>query len=141
MRVVRQNFGMAIVYNILAVPLAIVGFFPAATASLASLENAIPPMLGNPPIVVAEWPVLVTVALPLAVGILLVSNQPVLWAQLGAWPQRISRLTRLQWLFRLGWWAMTQISTAWADVLKVIEGAGYMGWVLVLFLMLFLLIR
>lgn len=125
----------------LAVPLAIVGFFPAATASLASLENAIPPMLGNPPIVVAEWPVLVTVALPLAVGILLVSNQPVLWAQLGRWPHRISRLTRLQWLFRFTWWGMTQVSTAWAGVLKVVEGAGYMGWVLVLFLMLFLLIR
>jgi hypothetical protein len=125
----------------LAIPLAVVGFFPEATASLASLENAIPPMLGNPPTVIAEWPVLVTVALPLAMGILLVSNQPVLWAQLGQWPQRINRLTRLQWLFRLSWWGMNQISAGWASVLQVIEGAGYMGWVLVLFLMIFLLIR
>ena len=125
----------------LAIPLAVVGFFPEATASLASLENAIPPMLGNPPSVIAEWPVLVTVALPLAVGILLVSNQPVLWAQLGKWPQRISRVTRLQWLFRLSWWGMTQMSAAWAAVLQVVEGAGYMGWVLVLFLMIFLLVR
>jgi hypothetical protein len=43
----------------LAIPLAIVGFFPAAIASLVSLEDAIPPMLGNPPTVIAEWPVLV----------------------------------------------------------------------------------
>lgn len=125
----------------LAIPLAVVGFFPAATASLASLENAIPPMLGNPPIVIAEWPVLVTVALPLAIGILLVSNQAVLWAQLGPWPQRLSRFTRLQWLFRLGWWGLNQVSAGWAGVLKVVEGAGYMGWVLVLLLMIFLLIR
>jgi hypothetical protein len=125
----------------LAIPLAVVGFFPEATASLVSLENAIPPMLGNPPSVIAEWPVLVTAALPLAVGILLVSNQPVLWAQLGPWPRRISQLTRLQWLFRFTWWGMNQVSAGWAGVLQVVEGAGYMGWVLVLFLMIFLLIR
>jgi hypothetical protein len=125
----------------LAIPLAVVGFFPAATASLASMENAIPPMLGNPPTVIAEWPVWVAVALPLAVGILVVSNQQILWAQLGQWPQRISQITRLQWLFRLTWWGMNQISLWWAGVLQVVEGAGYMGWVLVLFLMIFLLIR
>jgi hypothetical protein len=125
----------------LAIPLAVIGFFPAQVASLASLENAIPPMLGSPPTVVAEWPVLLTVALPLGIGILLVSNQQILWAQLGQWPQRINRLTRLQWLFRLSWWALNQISAAWAGVLQVVEGAGYMGWVLVLFLMIFLLIR
>jgi hypothetical protein len=79
--------------------------------------------------------------LPLAIGILLVTNQPVLWAQLGPWPQRISRVTRLQWLFRLSWWGMNELSAAWWNVLQVVEGAGYMGWVLVLFLMIFLLIR
>jgi hypothetical protein len=125
----------------LAIPLAVVGFFPEAMASLASLEDAIPPMLGNPPTVIAEWPVLVTVALPLALGILLVSNQPALWAQLGPWPQRISRVTRLQWLFRLSWWGMNQFSSGWASVLQVLEGAGYMGWVMVLCLMIFLLLR
>jgi hypothetical protein len=125
----------------LAIPLAVVGFFPAATASLASMENAIPPMLGNPPSVIAEWQVLVTVALPLALGTLLVSNQPALWAQLGPWPERISQVTRLQWLFRLSWWSMNQLSFGWAGVLQVVEGAGYMGWVLVFFLMIFLLIR
>jgi hypothetical protein len=125
----------------LAIPLVVIGFFPAAVASLASLENAIPPMLGNPPIVIAEWPVWVTVVLPLALGILLVSNQPILWAQLGKWPERINRVTRLQWLFRLSWWGMGQFSEGWGGVFQVVEGAGYMGWVLVLFLMIFLLIR
>jgi hypothetical protein len=36
---------------------------------------------------------------------------------------------------------MNQLSAGWAGVLQVVEGAGYMGWVLVLFLMIFLLIR
>ncbi len=125
----------------LAVPLAIVGFFPAATASLANLENAIPPTLGRPPIVVAEWPVWVTVALPVIVGIAIVSNQPALWAQLGPWPARMSRLTRLQWLFRFSWWGVTQVSEGWGNAVRVIEGAGYMGWVLVFSFMAYLLTR
>jgi hypothetical protein len=132
---------LLIAVTALAIPLAVVGFFPTATASLANLEDAIPPMLGNPPSVIAEWPVLVTVAIPLALGILLVSNQPSLWGQLGPWPQRISQVTRLQWLFRLSWWGVNQISLGWGGVLRLVEGAGYIGWVLVLFLMIFLLVR
>jgi hypothetical protein len=125
----------------LALPLAIVGFFPAATAALAGLENAIPPMLGNPPSVIADWRVLLTVALPLALGIALVSNQPELWRQLGPWPDRISVVTRLQWLFRATWWGVSQVSNSWGGVLRLVEGAGYMGWVLVFFLLTFLLVR
>ena len=125
----------------LAVPLAIVGFFPAATASLANLADAIPPMLGKPPMVVAEWPVWVTVAAPLALGITLVSNQPALWLQLGPWPARFNRLTRLQWLFRLGWWGANQVSDGWGSAVRLIEGAGYMGWVVVIVLLGYLLVR
>lgn len=125
----------------LALPLLVVGFFPAATASLVALENAIPPMLGNPPSVVAEWPVLVTVALPLIAGIVLVSNQPSLWAQLGPWPQRLHLFTRLQWLFRLTWWGVNQLGAGWAAALRVVEGAGYVGWMLVFFVMTYLLVR
>jgi len=125
----------------LAVPLAIVGFFPAATASLANLADAIPPMLGKPPMVVADWPVWVAVAVPLALGITLVSNQPALWLQLGPWPTRLNRLTRLQWLFRLAWWSANQVSDSWGSVVRLIEGAGYMGWVVVIMLLGYLLLR
>lgn len=125
----------------LAIPLAVVGFFPAATASLANLGDAIPPTLGKPPMVVAEWPVWVTVALPLIIGITVVSNQPALWAQLGPWPERMSRLTRLQWLFRFSWWGVNQVSDGWGSAVRVVEGAGYMGWVLVISYMVFLLTR
>ncbi len=125
----------------LAIPLAVVGFFPAATASLAGLENAIPPMLGNPPSVIADWRVLLTVALPLALGIALVSNQPEIWRQLGPWTYRISQVTRLQWLFSALWWGISQVSNGWGGVLRLVEGAGYMGWVLVFFLFTFLLIQ
>ncbi len=125
----------------LAIPLAIVGFFPAATASLANLQDAIPPMLGNPPMVVADWPVWVTVAAPLALGITLVSHQPALWLQLGPWPMRLNRLTRLQWLFRVAWWGSTRVSEGWGSAVRLVEGAGYMGWVVVIMLLGYLLVR
>lgn len=125
----------------LGVPLAIVGFFPEATAALASLEGAIPPMLGNPPNVVADWPVWVAVSLPLILGIALVSLRPTVWAALGPWPERLSRLTRLQWLFRFSWWGVNQASNGWGGVLRVLEGAGYMGWVMVAILMAYLLLQ
>jgi hypothetical protein len=125
----------------LAVPLAVVGFFPEPAASLANLGDAIPPMLGNPPMVVAEWPVWVTIGVPLLLGITLVSNQPGLWLQLGPWPTRLNRLTRLQWLFRLGWWSANQASETWGSAVRLVEGAGYMGWVAVIMLLGYLLVR
>lgn len=125
----------------LALPLAIVGFFPEATAELANLAGAIPPMLGSPPSVVADWPVWVAVSLPLAAGIGLVSLRPTLWAALGPWPERLSRMTRLQWLFRFSWWGVNQVSDSWGSVVRIVEGAGYMGWVLVAILMGYLLLQ
>ena len=98
-------------------------------------------MLGKPPMVVADWPVWVTVAIPLALGISLVSNQPALWLQLGPWPTRLNRLTRLQWLFRLAWWGVNQISEGWGSAVRLIEGAGYMGWVIVIMLLGYFLVR
>jgi hypothetical protein len=126
---------------LLGLPLGISGFFPAATAELANLVDAIPPMLGSPPNVVAEWPVWVAVSAPLALGIILVSIRPMLWNMLGPWPERLSRLTRLQWLFRFIWWGVNQISDSWGNVLRVVEGAGYIGWAVVVILMGYLLVR
>src|SRR5690606_31511784 len=126
---------------LLGFPLALVGFFPVQTAELANLSNAIPPMLGNPPNVVAEWPVWVAVSLPLILGIGLVSVRPTLWALLDPWPERLSRLTRLQWLFSFSWWSVNQVSEVWGNVLRVVEGAGYMGWVVVAIVMGYLLVR
>jgi hypothetical protein len=125
----------------LALPLAIAGFFPVPVASLASMVDAIPPGLGNPPSVVAEWPIWIAVSLPLLFGIGLVMIRPALWSALGPWPDRLSRLTRLEWLFRVTWWGVNQASEAWGGVLRVVEGAGYAGWVMVFLLMGYLLVR
>jgi hypothetical protein len=125
----------------LAIPLAIIGFYPRATAEMAGIFQTIAPTLGNPPIVVAEWPIWVTLVVPLGAGIALVSFQPPLWRQAGPWPNRIGRVTRLQWLFRLGWWGVSRISEGWGSALRTIEGAGYVGWVLVFGLTAFLLFR
>jgi hypothetical protein len=125
----------------LALPLAIAGFFPVPVAELASMFDAIPPGLGNPPSVVAEWPIWIAVSLPLLFGIGLVMVRPALWSVLGPWPERLSRLTRLEWSFRLTWWSVNQASEAWGGVLRVVEGAGYAGWVMVFLLMGYLLVR
>ena len=125
----------------LGVPLTIVGFFPQAIAGLASLPNAIPPTLGNPPSVVADVPVWITVALPLLLGIGLVTVRPGLWSWLGKWPDRLGYLTRLEWLFQLAWWSVSQASELWGNALRAVEGAGYFGWILVFVLLAYLLVR
>lgn len=121
--------------------LAIVGFFPGTIAGMASLPGAIPPTLGNPPSVVAEWPVWVAVLLPLLFGLGLVAVRPWLWSWLGSIPDRISRMARLEWLFRLIWWGINRTSDALGGTTRIIEGTGYLGWVMVIVVMAYLLIR
>jgi hypothetical protein len=123
----------------LGLPLAVTGFFPATVATLASLPDAIPPMLGTPPSVVAEPPVWVTLALPLMLGITLVWVRPRLWPRLGDLPVSIYRATNLEWLFDAVWWLISQISRIWGRTVNVLEGAGYIGWALVVLLIVYLL--
>ncbi|MEX1019747.1 MAG: hypothetical protein WDZ49_08815 [Litorilinea sp.] len=121
--------------------LAIVGFFPGTIAGMASLPDAIPPTLGNPPSVVAEFPVWIAASLPLIFGLGLVAVRPVLWSWLGSLPDRISGLARLEWLFRFIWWGINRTSDLLGGAMRIVEGTGYMGWVLVIGVMAYLLIR
>lgn len=125
----------------LGLVLAIVGFFPATIAGMASLPDAIPPTLGNPPSVVAEMPVWIAAALPLLFGLGLVAVRPLLWGWMGTMPDRISSVARLEWLFRLFWWGINRTSDALGGTMRIVEGTGYMGWVLVIAMMAYLLIR
>jgi len=125
----------------LGAPLSIIGFFPRAVASLASMEGAIPPLLGNPPSVVAELPVWIAVAAPLLLGIGLVAARPALWQAFGGMLDKLGRMARLEWLFRLSWWGFNRASDAWGAALTAIEGAGYFGWVMVFILLGYLLVR
>lgn len=125
----------------LLVPLTITGFFPRIVAGLASMQDAIPPMLGNPPSVVAEAPVWIAVAMPLVLGIGLVIARPTLWATFGGVLNNVGTFTRLEWLFRISWWFIDRVSDAWGQALHLLEGAGYVGWVIVFLLMGYLLVR
>ena len=125
----------------LGLPLAVAGFLPRAVAALASLPNAIPPLLGSPPIVVAEMPVWIALSVPLALGIALVWLRTPIWAALGNLPARVGVFMRLEWLFDLSWWGVNQTSNIWGNALRVVEGAGYMGWAAVFALLAYLLIR
>ncbi|MFN8492692.1 MAG: hypothetical protein U0350_34135 [Caldilineaceae bacterium] len=123
----------------LGLPLAVAGVLPTIVASVASIPDAIPPTLGNPPSVVAELPVWITLGLPLLAGIGLVWLRPKGLALLGDWPSRINRVARLDWLFSFTWWSANRASEVWWNALRVVEGAGYMGWLLVILLMGYLL--
>ncbi len=125
----------------LGLPLAVAGFFPGIMAGLAALPDAIPPLLGAPPSVVAEMPVWIVLVAPLAIGLALVWRLPRNLAAKESWPARLHRVMRLDWLFDLFWWAANAASGVLTNVLRVVEGAGYMGWLAVLLLFGYLLLR
>ncbi len=125
----------------LLAPLTVIGFFPRIAAGLANMQDAIPPTLGNPPSVVAQMPVWFAVVIPLALGIGLVIARPTLWAAMGPTLDRVGSFARLEWLFRLTWWIIDSLSDAWGRALRLVEGAGYVGWVMVFLLIGYLLVR
>lgn len=126
----------------LGLPLAITGFLPRAVAALASMPNAIPPTLGDPPSVVAkESAIWITVATPLLLGWGLVWLRPKIWHVIGGGANRLHTFIQLHWLFNYGWWGVQYASELWGSVTRVMEGAGYMGWVLVFALIGYLLLH
>jgi hypothetical protein len=124
----------------LGLPLAISGILPQFTANLLEISNSIAPGLGNPPSAVAEWQVWAIMALPLLLGLGLVRLRPRIWPNLGAWPNRISRFTQLEWLFRAIVWSVDRVAAVGANGLAVVEGAGALGWFLVFVLLAALLL-
>ena len=105
------------------------------------MPDAIPLTLGNPPTVVAPWAVWVTLAVPLFAGILMVWALPQTRIFGGVWPARINRIVRLDWFFRLAWWSADRVSEVWGNSLRVVEGAGHIGWLIVFVLIGYLMMR
>ncbi|MEZ4864360.1 MAG: hypothetical protein R3C14_23810 [Caldilineaceae bacterium] len=126
----------------LGLPLAVAGFLPRTVAVLASMPNAIPPTLGEPPSVVAkEWSIWITLVVPLVLGLGLVWLRPKIWPLIGRWASPINHVIQLHWLFRFTWWGLQFTSEVWGNVTRVVEGAGYMGWLLVFILIGYLLMN
>ncbi|MBX3010148.1 MAG: hypothetical protein KF832_01530 [Caldilineaceae bacterium] len=124
----------------LGLPLAITGFLPRTVAAIASMPNAIPPTLGDPPSVVArQGAIWLTVAAPMLLGYGLVWLRPKIWHRIGASANRLQAFIQLNWLFDYGWLVLQYTSELWGNVTRVVEGAGYMGWVLVFALIGYLL--
>jgi hypothetical protein len=138
-----QNYFVRLLLASLALglPLAISGILPQFWETLAGLPNTISPELGNPPSAVAGLSVWVTVGLPLLLGFGLVWLRPRVWPRLGDWPNRVSRFSQLEWLFRLSMWGIDRLALAGNNAVHVVEGAGYAGWLLVFLLIAFLLFR
>lgn len=124
----------------LGLPLAVSGILPQFMETVLGIPNTIAPELGTPPSAVAAWPVWAIMALPLLFGLGLVQLRPRLWPFLGAWPDRISRFTQLEWLFRASVWGVDRVAALGANGLAVVEGAGALGWFLVFVLLAALLL-
>ena len=124
----------------LGLPLAVAGILPVFMESIMGIPNTIAPALGNPPSAVAAWPVWAILALPLLFGLGLVQVRPRLWPYLGAWPNRLSRFTQLEWFFRAAVWGVDRMATLGANGLAVVEGAGALGWFMVFVLLAALLL-
>ncbi len=126
----------------LGLPLAITGFLPRAVAALASMPNAIPPTLGDPPSVVAkEGAIWITLVTPLLLGWGLVWLRPKIWHIIGGGASRLHAFIQLHWLFNYGWQGVQYTSELWGSITRVMEGAGDMGWVLVFALIGYLLLH
>lgn len=125
----------------LGLPLAVAGFLPRFAETLVAIPGTIPTTLGNPPNVVAGIDVWLTLALPLLLGFGLVWMQPRVWPRLGDWPNRVSQVSQLEWLFQLMVWGIDRAAQIGNNVLRVAEGAGYVGWFVVMLLIGLLLVR
>lgn len=124
----------------LGLPLAVAGILPQFMETAIGIPNTIAPELGNPPSAVAAWPVWAIMALPLLLGLALVQVRPRVWPYLGAWPNRLSRFSQLEWLFRAAVWGVDRVAAISANGLGVVEGAGALGWFLVFMLLAALLV-
>ena len=119
---------------ILALPLVVAGIFPEFVARLASLPNAIPQNVGNPPSAVADVPVWLTLGVPLLLGMGLAVIRPRLWQLLGRLPGHVARLAGLEWLAQLTGWAGARSASVWEITIGVVEGRGALGWVITILL-------
>lgn len=126
---------------LLGLPLAVAGLLPRFTETLVAIPNTIDSSLGNPPNVVAGGEVWAVLSLPLAIGFGLVWLHPRVWPSLGALPNRVSRISQLEWLFNLFIWGIERAAQWGASGLRVVEGAGYFGWFLALLFLGLLLVR
>lgn len=126
---------------LLGLPLAVAGFLPRFAETLVGIPNTIASTLGNPPNVVAGAAVWITLALPLLLGFGLVWLHPRVGARLGKLPDQISRISQLEWLFNLTVWGIDRSAQIGNHGLRVVEGAGYVGWALAMILLGWLLVR
>jgi len=126
---------------LLGLPLAVAGFLPRFAETLVGIPNTIASTLGNPPNVVAGVEVWITLALPLLLGFGLVWLHPRVGVRLGDLPGRISRFSQLEWLFNLTVWSIDRGAQIGSHGLRVVEGAGYVGWALAMILLGWLLVR
>lgn len=142
----RLNLPPAVVLRLLiaavaiGIPLALAGFLPGVLSAISGIPGAIPPQMGMPPSVVAEPQVWIPLTLSLGVGLALLFLSPRLPQNILQTLGQLGALLRLDWLYQGATWSMGEFSRSWGAGFGVIEGAGYIGWMLALILLAYLLI-
>jgi hypothetical protein len=117
---------------VLAIPLTVAGILPETLAALAGISGAIPRTAGDPPTAVAGLQVWLTLGLPLLVGMGLAVVRPRFWSFFGEWPDHLSRIAGLEWFSQMFDWGSRRTSSLWEASLEVVEGTGYVGWLVTL---------
>jgi hypothetical protein len=133
-------FRLLIAAVAIAIPLALAGFLPGILSAISGIPGAIPPQMGTPPSVVAEPQVWIPLTLSLGVGLALIFLLPRLPQRLMITLGQLGAFLRLDWLYQGASWGMGEFSRRWGAGFGVIEGAGYIGWMLALVLLAYLLI-
>ncbi len=124
----------------LAMPLALAGFLPNVLSAIANIPGAIPPQMGTPPSVVAELAVWIPLLVSLGIGMTLIYLSPYMPPRLQVALAQLGSLLRLDWFYQGTGWSLGQLSSRRGSGFSVIEGAGYMGWMLAFILLAYLLI-
>lgn len=124
---------------LIAIPLAFIGLQP--TTALRLIGVAVPPAgllslaLSMPAVVWARLLIVPALALWFVFEQQRISAQ---WRHLQA---GLVRLARLDWIYSLTQTAILTVQLLWQSLLRIVEGEGYMGWVMLTLLLIWLLFR
>ncbi len=135
----KQMICLLITTILLAVPLVFVGLRPNAFLRLSGIADTPPGLLTlirkTPPTVWARLLVVAALALWLSY-----SGEPAFvgWPRLRALAARIAQL---EWVYGLTQTAALAFQRFWQAVLRIVEGDGYVGWIMLSLLVLWLLSR
>ncbi len=129
---------MVVAFSLLAVPALIWGIWPELLAQLVGFD-AVPTLVDLLQAMNAgQWTSLF-LSLALGAGLAWVLGQP--HSGLTRWRDQVAEAMSLRWALDVLLWLAAWVSETVRALLRVLEGEGYLGWVVLLMLLLWLVAR